>query len=52
MSSPDTINVCGMNEAALRRIWEGTKHSRVRIMCTKEQAAKMEQWRKEEEPAG
>ena len=50
--TPDTINVSGMDDAVLRRIWDGVKHSGVRLMCTKEQAAKMEQWRKEEEPAG
>jgi hypothetical protein len=49
--SPDTINVAGMTDATLRRIWDDVKHCGIQIICTKDQAEKMEQWRKEEEPA-
>ena len=31
------------------RIWDGVKRSGIQIVCTKDQAEKMEQWRKEEE---
>ena len=40
--TPDTILVAGLDETTLRRIWDGVKRSGVRLMCTKEQAEKME----------